>query len=157
MQEHKRAFKHWRSKTIEINYMSHFRELQPKIVDDKVILIHEDIPMDIVADLMTLKVGSLYTAMSKDLKLGYLPPLAQASKGQIGTLNAESVCERGLSFEKLVMTEGNTLLSNEETEMINVLRMNQVFMDYMRTRSPHTSKQRLNQTVVSPNRVFTIF
>ena len=115
------------------------------------ISIHEDTPVDIVADLMALKVGSLYTAISKDLKLGYLPLMAQASKGQIGTLNAESFCERGLSFGNLVMTEGNTLLSNEETEMITVLRMNQGFMDYMRTRSPHTSKQRLNQTVVSLN------
>ena len=100
--------------------------------------------MNIVADLMTLKVGSMYTAMSKDLKLGYLPPMAQASKGKIVTLNAKSFCERDLSFGNLVMTEENTLRSNQETGMIIVLRMNQGFMNYMRTRSPHTSKQRPN-------------
>ena len=68
--------------------------------------------MNIVADLMTLKVGSMYTAMSKDLKLGYLPLMAQASKGHIGTINADSIYERGLSFISMVMTEGNNLLSN---------------------------------------------
>jgi len=81
MQEYKRAINICRSKTGEINYRSHFKELQAKIVDDKVILIHEDTPVDIVPDLMTLKVGSLYTEMSKDLKLGCLPLIAQASKG----------------------------------------------------------------------------
>ncbi len=51
--------------------MSYFKELQSKIVDEKAISIHEDTQVDIVADLMTIKVGSLYTAMSKDLKLVY--------------------------------------------------------------------------------------
>ncbi len=76
------------------------------------ISIHEDTFVDIFADLMTLKVGSMYTAMSKDLKLGYLPLMAQASKVQIGALNAESFYERGLSFRNMVVTEGNNLLSN---------------------------------------------
>ncbi len=145
-QEYKRAFKNWRSKDSEINYKLHFKKLQSMIVDDKVISIKEDTPVDIVADLLTLKVGSMYTEMSKDLnlKLGYLPVMAQASKVQICMLNAKSLCERGLSFVNLVMTDGNTLLSDEETEMVTVLRMNKEFMDYMRSRDPQTSKQRPN-------------
>ena len=111
--------------------------------------MEEDAPIDIVADLMPLKIGSVYKAFSKDPVLGYLPLMAQASKGQIGTLNAESFCERCLSMANLVMTEGNTLLSNEETGMLTTLRMNEGFMDYMRTRSPKSSMQRLNQTLVS--------
>ena len=44
------------------------------------------------------------------------------------------------------MTDGNTLLSNEEVEMLTVLRMNEDFMEYMRARRPKLSQQRLNQT-----------
>ena len=47
------------------------------------------------------------------------------------------------------MTDGNTLLSNEEVEMLTVLRMNEDFMEYTRARRPKLSQQRLNQTVVS--------
>ena len=48
------------------------------------------------------------------------------------------------------MTDGNTLLSNEEVEMLTVLRMNEDVMEYMRARRrPKLSGQRLNETVVS--------
>jgi hypothetical protein len=144
-QDYKRAFKSWRSKAGEINYRSQFKEeLSTTLVDDKLISVEEDAPLDIVADVLPLKVGCLLKALSKDPVLGYLPLMAQASKGQIGTLNAESFCERCLSMTNLVMTEGNTLLSNEETGMLTTLRMNAGFMDYMRARSPKSSKQRLN-------------
>ena len=95
--------------------------------------------------------GKLYKDMSKNPKFGFLPRMAQASKGQIGALNAESFCERCLSCANTVMTDGNTLLSNEEVEMLTVLRMNEDFMEYMsRARRPNKlSQQRLNQTVVS--------
>ena len=38
------------------------------------------------------------------------------------------------SFRKLVMTEGNTLLSDAELEMLVVLQMNRGFMEFMRTK-----------------------
>ena len=66
--------------------MSQFLELRTTLVDDKLISMEEDAPIDIVADLMPLKIGSVYTAFSKDPVLGYLPLMAQATKGQIGTL-----------------------------------------------------------------------
>ena len=102
-----------------------------------------------MSDLMTLPMGKLYKDMSKNPKFGFLPRTAHASKGQIGALNAESFCERCLSFANTVMTDGNTLLSNEEVEMLTVLHMNEDFMEYMRARRPKLSQQRLNQTVVS--------
>ena len=105
--------------------------------------------MDLVADLLMLNVGPIYKELSKDSKFGYLPLMAHASKGRIGTHNAERFCERGLSAGNIIMTDGNTLLLNEEAECLAVLRMNEDFMDYMRSRSPKSSKQRLNQTVVS--------
>lgn len=50
--------------------------------------------------------------------------LIMASYGQIGTLNAESFCERVLRCAGHVLTEGNTLLDDEELEMLVILRMN---------------------------------
>lgn len=55
---------------------------------------------------------------------------------QIGALNAESFCERALSCANNVMTEGNTLLDDEELEMLVVLRMNRRFMKFMRAHYP---------------------
>ena len=63
---------------------------------------------------------------------GLVPLMASCSKGQIGALNAESFCERVLSQSNLVMTDGNTLLSDEEIEMVVILRVNREFMEFMR-------------------------
>ena len=90
IQDYKRAFKSWRLKSCDINYMSHFPEMRTTLIEDKLISVKEDAPIDIVADPMPLRIGSLYKAFSKDSVLGYLPLMAQASKGQIGTLNAKS-------------------------------------------------------------------
>ena len=88
--------------------------------------------------------------------LGLIPLMASCSKGQIGALNAESFCERVLSQANLVMTDGNTLLSDEELEMIVILRMNREFMEFMREQPEVIAymKERLlgqtfNQTVVT--------
>ena len=115
--------------------------------DGEKVVVDENKRVDlVVADLMPLPVGKLYKDWSTTPKFGYLPRMAQASKGQIGALNAESFCERCLSCANAVMTDGNTLLSNEEVEMLTILRMNEQFIDYMRSsRRPKLSKQRLNQ------------
>ena len=44
---------------------------------------------------------------------GYIPLMASCSYGQIGALNAESFCERVLSCANNVLTEGNSLLSDD--------------------------------------------
>jgi hypothetical protein len=77
--------------------------------------------------------------------------MALSSRGQIGTLLAESFCERILSQSNLVLTEGNSLLSDEVLEMVVVLRVNREFMKYMRKHYNHLSKQEFASTVVRTN------
>ena len=50
--------------------------------------------------------------------------MASCSKGQVGTLNVESYAVRVNLMGKLVLTDGNSLFWDEETEMLVVLRMN---------------------------------
>ena len=52
------------------------------------------------------------------------PAMASCSFAEIGALMAESFCERVLSAGNLVVNEGNTLLANEEVEMLTILRIN---------------------------------
>ena len=97
-------------------------------------------PLDLVVDLMPLDLGKLYRKISKsdtNRKLyGYIPLMAHSSYGQLGALMAESFCERVLRAAGHIMTEGNTLLSHEELEMLAILRMNKKIMIYMREKHP---------------------
>ena len=70
------------------------------------------------------------------------------SYASIGALNAESFCERVLSAANLVVTDGNTLLSSEEVEMLSVLRINRRFMELCRSKFAKEAKQQFNQTVI---------
>jgi len=92
---------------------------------------------DIVFDLMELDMGVFYRKLIKsdpDRKIyGHIPFMASCSYASIGALNAESFCERVLSAANLVVTDGNTLLSSEEVEMLSVLRINRRFMQIMRS------------------------
>ena len=81
---------------------------------------------------------------------GYIPLMASCSNGQIGALNAESFCERVLRCAGHVLTEGNTLLSDEELEMLVILRMNRDFMEFMRAHYNHLTNDHFGHTVVSP-------
>ena len=91
---------------------------------------------DPVKDLMPLNVGRVYMDLIKkdttQSSYGLIPLMASCSVGQLGALNAESFCERILSCANIIMTEGNTLLSDEELEMLVVLRINKDFMNFMR-------------------------
>ena len=62
----------------------------------------------------------------------------------------ESFCERVLSAANDVLTEGNTLLDDEELEMLVILRINREFMKFMRANYSHLSRQQFNRTVVPP-------
>eukprot|EP00664_Eupelagonemidae_sp_cell27_P000382 gene382-9428_t len=94
-------------------------------------------PLDAVADLMPLDIGQLMQSIQKsdpERKVyGWLPLMASCSYAQLGALNAESFCERILRCAGHVLTEGNTLLDDEELEMLVVLRMNRDFMEWMRS------------------------
>ena len=55
---------------------------------------------------------------------GYLPQMATFSKGSVGCLLASSFCERINSCANQVVTDGNTLLSDKEMEMVVMLVLN---------------------------------
>ena len=73
---------------------------------------------------------------------------AGCSPAQIGALNAESFCERVISCANLVVTDGNTLLADEEVTMLTILRMNREFMEYMRAKHNAESRQSFPTTVL---------
>ena len=99
----------------------------------------------------TTRMRTLYThkELTGNKSPGLVPLMASCSKGQIGALNAESFCERVLSQSNLVMTDGNTLLSDEEIEMVVFLRVNREFMEFMREQqevTDHLKTKLLGQT-----------
>ena len=109
-------------------------------------------PLDLVEDLMKLDMGVLYNHIEKmdtgKQLYGWIPAMASCSIGQIGALSAESYCERVLSCSNNVITKGNTLLGDEELEMIVVLRLNREFMQFMRTHYKEEAKEVFGKTVV---------
>ena len=74
--------------------------------------------------------------------------MASCSKGEIGALNSEGFSERILSNANDVMDKGNTLLGDEELEMLVVLRMNRDFMRFMRKNYNDICLQQFRHTVV---------
>ena len=65
-------------------------------------------------------------------KYGYLPQMATHSYLGCGSLQSSSFSERVNSAANLVLTKGNTLLSDEETNMCAVLHINKPFIDFCR-------------------------
>ena len=55
-----------------------------------------------------------------------------------------------LSAAGLVMTDGNTLLKEEEMKKLTLLKMNEEFMKFMRKHHNHVPKQQFMRTVVAP-------
>ena len=53
---------------------------------------------------------------------------------------ASSFCERINSVAKAVLTEGRTLLSEEELEMVVVLRVNKKFIAHMKEKHPEIAR-----------------
>ena len=84
---------------------------------------------------------------------GYLPQMATFSKGSVGALLASSFCERINSCANQVLTEGNTLLSDKEMEMVVMLRINEPFITFMRKEYPHVAKEQFGNfgTVLTKN------
>jgi hypothetical protein len=116
--------------------------------------------LDVVDDLMKVNVSKAYSDLQKadplQTKFGWLLLMATCSKGNIGAMNAESYAERVISQANLVMTNGNTLLSDEELEWLVVLRMNRDFMDYMRSHFKHLVMNQFKMTVVSEERMIEV-
>jgi hypothetical protein len=142
LEEAKRAFKNW--KKLDVDWLEMFPELMEKKKMNS--------ELDLVEDLMDLDMGVLYNHLEKvdtgRQLYGLIPKMACNSTGQLGALSAESYCERVLSCANNVVTTGNTLLSDEEVEMLVILRMNREFMEFMREHYGAVAKQKFGQTVV---------
>jgi hypothetical protein len=142
LQEAKRVMKNW--KKLEVDWIDMFPDMKAKGKSNS--------ELDLVEDLMDLDMGILYTHLEKidngRQLYGLIPLMACNSVGQLGALSAESYCERVLSCANNVVTKGNTLLSDEEVEMLVVLRMNRDFMTFMREHYGEEAKQMFGQTVV---------
>jgi len=86
--------------------------------------------------LMDLDVGPLFHEWSGDedmkSKYGYLLLMMHCSPLQIGALAAESFCERMISIANMVCTKLNIKLSDEDVEMLVVLKMNKAFIEHCR-------------------------
>jgi hypothetical protein len=82
-------------------------------------------------DMMGLHIGDLYKTLESNAKCGLLPLMASCSKGKLGALNSEGYAKHVNSIGKQILTNGNTLLSHEEIEMMVILRMNESFMEHM--------------------------
>jgi hypothetical protein len=113
------------------------------------VVIRDPLAPDML-ELMGMNVSMLYKELDEGgFVFGHLPAMASCAKGQIGALNAESFRERCLSCANLVVTDGNTILHDEEVKMMVVLRMNVDFMEFMRDNYAHLiGKQPWKMTLV---------
>ena len=68
--------------------------------------------------------------------------------GELGALNAESICERILRAAGLVLDDGNTMLADATLEKLTLLRIKRGFMEFMREHYNHLSHQDFKMTVV---------
>jgi hypothetical protein len=124
---------HWK------NYQEHAAKIPWKIVPGVVVpadgrqLIWKDLWG---ADMGVVMREYFFKVDPDGSKFGHLPKMALASKGMMGALMAASFCERVNSCANLVVTEGNSLLSTDEIDMLVVLRMNKVFIGFMRQNYP---------------------
>ena len=65
---------------------------------------------------------------AKRKKNEFLPLTASCSKVNIGALNAESYAKRVNLMSNLVLTDGNSLLGGDETEILVVICMTRDYM-----------------------------
>lgn len=110
----------------EINWMKEFGDGSCNSIDPSVKRIKT------LEHLMPLNIGKLYKKLEGDRRYGHLPAMARSSRCNIGALGAQSFCERIISAGNIVMTDGNTLLSSDELDMMVVLRTNRNFMCWAR-------------------------
>ena len=89
-------------------------------------------------ELMGMNICVFYKGLDEgSSNFGHLPGMASCSKGQLGALNARSLCERCLSCANLAAIDKNTLLLDEEVGMLVDLRINLDFMEFMRQHYAH--------------------
>lgn len=104
--------------------------------------------LDAIDHLPPLNIAPLYGELIDSGKCGLLPLMAVASPYTIGALNAESFSERVISAANLIMDEGNTALSDDELEMMVILRIDREFMKFMRSKYAHVQHETFKCTVL---------
>ena len=99
---------------------------------------------DLVDDLMTLDLKTLMVELEKVNSsesnkncFGYLPLMASCSKCQLGALNSQSYAERINSVANLIVTLKRGDLDTVLMNKLVMLRMNETFMEYLRTNRRH--------------------
>ena len=85
-------------------------------------------------DLWAMPMGLLLKSVYFDAdplgtSFGFLPKMAVASEGSIGSLLASSFPERIISVANQTVHKGNTLLAANEIDILTVLRMNVKWID----------------------------
>ncbi len=94
---------------------------------------------DLMDDLMGADVLMLFRKVLKEeeqvkaadqAQFGCLPRMSLAN---IGSLNAESFCERTLSCTNLIVTDLDTSLSQHEVRILTMLCMNMSLVEYIPT------------------------
>ena len=97
-------------------------------------------------DLWDVNMAPMFKQLKKEDPnkelFGHLPMMAIGSVGSIGAFLASSFCERINSAANLVVTDGNSLLSTDEVDMLVTLRMNRKYMQFMRKH--HSSTEEYN-------------
>ena len=133
-EEAKTVLRRWLK--LEIHWVLEFPDLELKM------------PIDLM-QLLEADVGIIYERIEKEdpqrQRYGYIPRMAH---GLIGALNSEGFCERMLWEARHVMTDGETLLADDEMEKLTLLRMNKEFMKFMCANYNHLTKQQLKRTTV---------
>ena len=105
-------------------------------------------------DLGPISIGKVYNWIieedKKETTSNYdmIHLMENESKVNIGCLNAESHNGRMISIGNDVVTEGNTLLSDDEIEMRVVLHISSEFMEFMRSKYGNLFRQQFNVTIV---------
>jgi hypothetical protein len=116
----------WKALSVGIDWVQSF----PEMLEGKKL---EDI--DFLDDLLQLNMGELYAGFDSgiDAEYGFM---FCYSMTVLGRSLASSYAERINSAAALIMTDGRTLLGKELLEMCVLLRMNKVFMRFMRATYP---------------------
>jgi hypothetical protein len=139
--EFKRVFKRYRHAVQSINWL----ELYPD----------QELPEcpDILKDLREVDLGVIFKKLVAEdpdrSKYGWLPIMATHSRASVGSLLASSYVERINSAANLIVTKGNTVLSDEDIDMCTTLRMNKNFMKFMRDNYNDISMQPHKLTVIT--------
>ena len=91
-------------------------------MDDKV--THTDPTAIDMVELMGMGITTMYNKGLDEggIQYGFLHAMASCSRGQLGALNTKSFREQCFSYANMFVTEGNTLLLDEEVKMLVTLK-----------------------------------